>query len=284
MYSTAPQFHLQDFSRVRSAGIDGCRGGWIAVSVRKASNTYTLEVETLRVFGQDDFEALVEVLEGNDLVLIDIPIGLPDRGERLSDFAVRKVLGPRGRSIFPIPVRDAVYAETYEEACRINAEITGKKISRQTWNILPKIRTIDTFLRSGKDYRHTLRESSPEYCFALTTGRGDEFPRQFFPAHSKRSREGMRERSDVLDAYIRNWKNRSADVLSLYPGEIIAADDLTDAGILAVSAFYASVGRRIGIPPKADYDGFGLPVQAVFGLPEYFVPPADMEIEDRKNE
>jgi len=59
----------------------------------------------------------------------------------------------RKSSIFPVPCREAVYAETYEKACEVNKLLTGKLISKQAWNIVPKIRDVDRFLVKNKSYR-----------------------------------------------------------------------------------------------------------------------------------
>jgi predicted RNase H-like nuclease len=37
-------------------------------------------------------------------------------------------------------------SEVNEEACAENMRVTGRKISRQTWNIMPKIKEGDDFL------------------------------------------------------------------------------------------------------------------------------------------
>ncbi|MFP4564060.1 MAG: DUF429 domain-containing protein [Spirochaetia bacterium] len=269
MYSTAPPFHLQDFSRVRVAGIDGCRGGWFAVLLENPpppGGRYGGAAESpprvagTFLFGTEDHHGLEHLLEGVSLALIDIPIGLPGRTERASDSAVRKLLGARGRSIFPMPVREAVYAASYEEACRINAASTGKKLSKQTWNILAKVKSIDRFLRLRKKYLLTLRESAPEYCFVLAgSGRG--------PFHGKRTREGFRERSVILASSIPGWDRVHAEVRDSFPRRVLADDDILDAGVLAYSASLAVRGKTVLFPSVPEHDDYGLPIQTVFGTP-----------------
>ena len=85
--------------------------------------------------------------QANPLILIDIPIGLKTggSGERLSDLGARSILKARKSSIFPVPCREAIYAKTYKEACEVNERLTGKRISKQAWNIVPKIRDVDGF-------------------------------------------------------------------------------------------------------------------------------------------
>ena len=51
-----------------------------------------------------------------------MPIGLPARigpGGRGPERAVRPLLGGRQSSVFPVPSREAIYAPTYRDACRV---------------------------------------------------------------------------------------------------------------------------------------------------------------------
>ncbi|HEY3362664.1 MAG TPA: DUF429 domain-containing protein [Methanosarcina sp.] len=82
------------------------------------------------------FSSLIDFLKMNYeqtefLILIDISIGLKNGGSigRYSNIEALKILEIRKSSIFPVPCREAVYAESYEKACKINKELTGKSIS-----------------------------------------------------------------------------------------------------------------------------------------------------------
>jgi predicted RNase H-like nuclease len=110
-------------------GVDGCRGGWFAVFLT-AENDQHSEWET-GLF--PCFSSLINFLRMNYgqaelLILIGIPIGLKKGGyrERLSDIGARGILKARKSSIFPVPCREAVYAENYEKACEINKKLTEK--------------------------------------------------------------------------------------------------------------------------------------------------------------
>ena len=52
---------------------------------------------------------------------------------------------PRAGSVFPIPVRSALSARDYEEACAINAEssVHGLRLARQAFGLFPKLRQVD---------------------------------------------------------------------------------------------------------------------------------------------
>ncbi len=128
------------------AGIDGCSEGWLCVA---------------RDLGLDRFEA--RVLAGiseiaaftprPDIVMLDIPIGLARSGPRQCDLEARKLLGrPRSSSVFPAPIRPCLTATSYDDACAIRMCTEGKKISRQAWAIMGKVREVDTFLRANLDW------------------------------------------------------------------------------------------------------------------------------------
>lgn len=128
------------------------------------------------------------------MALIDIPIGLSDHSERVCDIEARQILKPkRHSSVFLTPVRAATYAESYEEACRINFAATGKKISKQAWNILPKVREIDAFTREFPGV--ALREAHPEVCFRALNSKTA-------CSYNKKSSAGIGERLSILDAAV----------------------------------------------------------------------------------
>jgi hypothetical protein len=96
------------------------------------------------------------------LVLVDIPIGLPSNGRRACDLEARRLLGrPRASSVFPVPCREAVYENSYAEACRLNKQKLGIQISKQTWNIVKKIAEIDSYL---------VMKRENEVCSRVTPG------------------------------------------------------------------------------------------------------------------
>ena len=118
-------------------GIDACKAGWFAVSLESGSN-FSIEIFS-------NISGLWDNYHDAKLILIDIPIGLRESGldERLCDKEARRLLGKRGSSVFPAPCRAAVYANSYEEASLINEKNTGRKLSQQIWNIIPKIKQVD---------------------------------------------------------------------------------------------------------------------------------------------
>jgi hypothetical protein len=81
-------------------GVDACRKGWFAVSMGPY-NAWEIEIF-------DSIGDLWDECQCNALILIDIPIGLPDNGIRECDVEARKLLKKRAASVFPVPCRQAI--------------------------------------------------------------------------------------------------------------------------------------------------------------------------------
>ena len=81
------------------------------------------------------------------------PIGLPERaghGGRAAENAVRPLLGARQSSVFSVPARAAIDERDYAGACRVALATSEppRKVSKQLFNIAPKIREVDEALRA----------------------------------------------------------------------------------------------------------------------------------------
>lgn len=243
-------------------GVDGCRGGWFAVFLA-AENGQQCDWET-GLF--PSFSSLIDFLKMNygqvePLILIDIPIGLENGGygERLSDIGARGILKARKSSIFPVPCREAVYAENYEKACEINKKFTGKSISRQTWNIIPKIGDVDAFLTKNEVFREKVRETSPEVCFQAFT--------DFLMKYPKRSQIGFSEKMKALKSICLAADKIADSALSRYRRKEVSKDDILDALAAAITA---KMGQRYGfqyVPGEHEKDSEGLNIQMVFCIP-----------------
>lgn len=242
-------------------GIDGCRKGWVAVTLPRRGEPRVDLFSNL----EDCFRRRLKSFR---LALIDIPIGLKTRGieERLCEPLARSRLQQRRSSVFPVPVRAVIsQAADYSEASRISFKLTGKKISRQTWNICPKIREAEAFLCRHRSLIARVAESHPELCFASLNGGAPM-------AYSKRKRVGTREaglneRLLILKKY---WK-RPEEVYSAFarrfPGAA-KADDVLDAMVLAVSAKLITVRNAwCSLPEKPQADDLGLPMRMVYPDP-----------------
>lgn len=141
-------------------GVDGCSAGWFAVFLAtEAEKNYEWEIGLFPKFSSLIYFLINKYEQIAPLILIDIPIGLKNgvHGEQLSDLGARRILKARKSSIFPVPYREAVYVESYKKACEVNEKLTGKRISKQAWNIVPKIREVDSFLVENKIFRKNKR-------------------------------------------------------------------------------------------------------------------------------
>src|SRR5210317_1074457 len=124
-------------------GIDGCRLGWFYVGLDENGEG------TFGVFKRID--ELAAHLPSLEMALIDIPIGLRDkhREERLCDKQARSLLPPNKKPcVFPAPSRCALGSNDYLEAKNRNYECTGRRLTKQTFGIVPKIREVDDYLKS----------------------------------------------------------------------------------------------------------------------------------------
>jgi predicted RNase H-like nuclease len=164
-------------------GVDGCPAGWICFQIDLQSRRTAVRVLTNLV------ELISESPEPK-LIAIDIPIGIPTTGARACDIGARRLLGkPRSNSVFPAPIRATFAAKTYQEACALSLEAQGKSISRQAFEIIPKIREVDELITP--DLQTRIFEIHPEVSFWALNGRRSL-------KHGKYKREGKDERLGLL--------------------------------------------------------------------------------------
>jgi predicted RNase H-like nuclease len=232
-------------------GIDGCKLGWFTVSLDAEGNW------EINSFGMID--KLWEHCKASKLILIDITIGLRDGGieERICDKEARQILGPkRGSTVFRVPCRAAVYTDTYRKASEANAQMTGKKLPKQTWGIIPKIREVDQLLLADASARTRIKEIHPEVCFwALNNCQSMRY--------SKKKVEGFEERRKVLRSvypYTDDVLNYS---LQKYRRKEVSKDDILDALVAAVTASKERLGL-LTIPEVPEFDSKMLPMEMVY--------------------
>ena len=230
-------------------GVDGCRAGWLAIGLEAEDNW---QVNTF-----PDVYSLWEYHGQASVILIDIPIGLKSdgRAERRCDPQARKLLGLRRSSVFPAPCREAIYASSYQEACDINQRLTGKRLSVENWNIIPKIREMDCLLSDDKSARGRIREIHPELCFWGLAGR----PMQ----HAKKRSEGLSERTQLLQSIYPQTADIIAYALSTYRRKDVARDDILDALAAAVTGLMGAHNLS-SIPQEPEFDERGLRMEMVY--------------------
>lgn len=207
-------------------GADGCQAGWIAVQIDSGG--------AWKVGVYPDAATLWKKSADARLILIDIPIGLPDHTvtSRRCDMEARRLLGwPRASSIFSPPSRTALDSSlSYAAACRRNNEEVGMKISRQAYSIRGKIKQVDDLLQNDPTARRKFREVHPEVCFwALNGCRAMK--------HNKKTHRGFQERLRVLNrVFPASWAVIEQGLASFRRMDV-ARDDIVDALVGAVTAW-----------------------------------------------
>src|SRR5262249_27859793 len=121
------------------------------------------------------FADVLAAPERPEIVAVDMPIGLPERtglGGRAAENCVRPLLGARQSSVFSVPARGAIYATEYGEACNIALASSEppRMVSKQLFNIAPKIREVDEALRGTPDAASRVFEVHPEVAFWRLNG------------------------------------------------------------------------------------------------------------------
>lgn len=235
----------------RHFGVDGCKGGWFFVCLASEGISHGFAPH---------LSALLAQATAADTVLIDIPIGLLDGGPdgRRCDAEARRLLGPRASSVFNAPIRGVLCEQSYPEANACSRKLTGKGLSKQTWNICSKIREVDDVLRTDAKARRILHEAHPELCFlGLAGGR----PMQ----HNKKTDDGFGERLALLEHYWPPAGEFVAAVLACYPRSQLARDDIVDAMVCALTASLRERWRSV--PASTERDAEGLAMKMVYCQP-----------------
>ena len=194
---------------MRVAGIDGTRGGWVAIVLedgRFAGDLVLRPVET-------DFA----VLEAVEVIAIDVPIGF---GPRAADRLARTRLKGAGSGVFTIPA----------EAALAGSFGPGRGISAQAHALGPRIRHVTRLARA--DGR--LHEVHPELSFrAMNGGRP--------LAGTKRSAAGSRERAGLV-------RRGGIDLRRLASAGTAPLHDVLDAAAAAWTAHRIGLGAAECLP------------------------------------
>lgn len=246
----------RDHGAPEIAGVDGCPGGWIAVS-------HPLDRPDLAQF--EIFPTFDELLARTPrfaAIAVDMPIGLPDiaeRGGRQADREARTRLGARQSSVFAIPARAAIACTDYREACdaAFRHSDPPRKIAKQTFNLFPKIRELDQLL-TPEDQAWVV-ECHPEVVFWAMN---DETPLdQPKKVKSRPYGPGLELRRRLL-------ASQGFDPAFLdgpYPSTPLASiDDFLDACAAAWTAARLVTGTAQRLPAEPPVDARGLRMEIVY--------------------
>lgn len=237
-------------STLKTAGIDGCKAGWLAISLDRGHASYNL----LRTS-----EELRDYLTENDCTFIDVPIGLcEDKPVRMCDFLLRRVLGSSySSSVFGPPVRAAFLVNDYKTACDINEAKAGKRFSKQAWNIMPKIRQVDDILQENASLVSSVHESHPELLFKKLNRGGEALPK-------KRTDEGFERRFTLLKRADKRIEHLYTGIRTEFLKKEVKDDDILDAFILAIMSAQTPHRPIRTLPLPPEIDGKGIPMAIHF--------------------
>jgi predicted RNase H-like nuclease len=169
------------------------------------------------------FSEVLVLPEDPVVFAVDMPIGLLDRpspGGRACDREARKLLGRlRASSVFTPPTRPGLAASVYADVSRVN----GTGMSKESFNILPKIRDVDEVIAASDQKR--VFEAHPELAFAALAGATAR--------HNKKTAEGRRQRVRLLRRIFGRSFQDPVRLRLEHGAAKVALDDVVDAYVLA---------------------------------------------------
>jgi predicted RNase H-like nuclease len=231
------------------AGVDGCRSGWVVAFMRG-------DLSEVRVRTMPRFLDVPAAPEAPAIIAVDIPIGLPERaghGGRAAEKAVRLLLGARQSSVFSVPSRAAIAAHDYREACRI-ALLTSeppRKVSKQLFMLAPKIREVDTVLRTDATLAQRVFEVHPEVAFWRLNG-------EAALSEPKKVKSRPYEPGLTLRRQLLIGAGLPPAAVEASPPKGAGPDDLIDALACAAIARCIHRGEARPFPDPPERDAFGL--------------------------
>jgi len=194
------------------ASADGCKAGWLVAVAdgwprRKAPQLHVCK----------DFQELLKWTGSCEVVVVDIPIGLPEGKEpRLCDLQARKKLGKGGSNrVFLAPPREALGAKTAKRFQTLHKRLTDKGAGLPVWGIVPKLREADDAMTPKQQER--VFEFHPELAWARRAGG---------VLASKHGAIGALQRLKLLEQQNAIWLSEISDSSLL---ESVKLDDLLDA-------------------------------------------------------
>lgn len=228
------------------AGADGCPAGWMVAFVRPAGGEVRTRIIPL-------FADIAAAPEAPAVIAVDMPIGLPQRigpGGRGPERAVRPLLGGRRSSVFPVPSREAIYALTYRDACRVALATSDppRQVQKQLFMIAPRIREVDRALRTNPALAARVFETHPELAFWRLNG---DRPL----AYPKKVKPGLALRRELLIG-----AGFAVAAVEAPPPTGARADDLLDALACAAMARHIHAGTARPFPQHPQRDDYGLPM------------------------
>lgn len=209
-------------------GIDGIKGGWVGV--------YINESVALDFKASPRLDDLL--VEPYIRAMIDVPIGLPERGYRQCDREAKNLVGSR---VFLGARWDVWSFAGHNLANESYRKIQDPGISIQLWSIREKLREANSLVTPVRQQR--ILETHPELIFWRLNGRR--------VTERKKTVEGRSQRISLLKPFgfeqLETW-------LTKLRGTGIKPDDLLDACAGAIAA--RDHGQRVPLTePEKDPRG-----------------------------
>jgi len=186
-------------------------------------------------------------------VLVDVPVGLVERGDerRQCDALARDVLGPRREAVFDPPAREATRKRRFPAASRTHERKTGRELSRRAFEASEAIAAVDELLQELPEARDVVGEAHPEVCFRAIAGRPLDYPRDVAAGYAERLR--------TLAEYDPDGPVTVQNVAESTAGAAVAVPDVLDAVVLAYTA-RPGPGTLRSLPREPPRDATGLPM------------------------
>ncbi len=216
--------------------VDWANRAWVAVALDDHGFVAAFTEPTIA-----DVEARALAEHGVGLMVVDIPIGLPDATRRAADRLARERVGARASSVFSTPIRAALLMPDHAAASAESVRATGHGVSTQGYALRGRILEVDAFLPRA---RARVLEGHPEVSFAALAGAP--------LAHGKKSAAGSVERRRLL-----------AGAGIEVPDDALASltasglDDVYDAAAMAWTTRRVERGEAVSLPdpPEVFSDG-----------------------------
>lgn len=131
--------------------------------------------------------------------------------------------------------------DVYRRACNVNEELTGKRLSQQSFHISKKIREVDLLMTPALQGR--VREVHPEVCFQAVNG-GQAM------TSNKKKRQGAAERWGLLRPLL-----PSLPAFPVVPSDFggrCGVDDYIDATVAAWTALCILRGNAHRVPEPTE--------------------------------
>ncbi len=233
---------MNEENTVKTAGIDGCKAGWILITFSGGSSYRVLR-------NKEDLE---KAFDEFDRIFIDMPIGLEDENyTRECDQLLREKLGAEyASSVFSPPIRPALHAPSYVEANMQSYEYTEKKLTLQSWNITPKIRLLDDMLQAQPQLQNKVFESHPELLFMKLNG-GMIYQKKNTKKGLSHRLSLIVDREEIADDFFRDIKEE-------FRRNEVGEDDIVDAMALALGAKQSAEDGIKTLPEQPEHDSMGL--------------------------